>query len=68
MFFFIVVRLLKRFNFYKDMDDDVKSSVQFVSDVVNGKYTAAKKENDFVYHDKIPTLESLPEIKGQRRV
>lgn len=47
------------------MDDDIQTALQFVSDVVRGKNTAAKKENDFVYHEKIPTLDSLPEIKGQ---
>lgn len=46
------------------MDDDVKTALQFVNDVIAGKYTAAKKENDFVYHEKIPTLDSLPEVKG----
>ena len=25
---------------------------------------SAKKDNDFIYHEKIPPLDSLPEIKG----
>lgn len=25
---------------------------------------AAEKENDFVYHDKVPAPENLPEVKG----
>lgn len=46
------------------MDKDVKTSVQFISDIVTGKYNAAKKDNDFIYHEKVPSLDSLPEIKG----
>lgn len=48
----------------QSMDEDVKSAIQFINDVVAGKHTAAKKENDFVYHMKVPSLDSLPEIKG----
>jgi len=28
------------------------------------RFNSAKKDNDFVYHDKIPAFDSLPEIKG----
>ena len=28
------------------------------------RYQAAKKDNDFVYHDKVPAADSLPEVKG----
>lgn len=42
----------------------MKTAVQFINDVVAGKLTAAKKENDFIYHAKIPSLDSLPDIKG----
>jgi len=28
------------------------------------RFNAAKKDNDFVYHDKIPAFDTLPEIKG----
>ena len=33
-------------------------------DVVGGKFNAAKKDNDFVYHEKEPELETLDVIKG----
>ncbi|XP_067930761.1 uncharacterized protein [Watersipora subatra] len=46
------------------MGDDVKTSIQYINDVVTGKYIAAKKENDFVYHEKMPDIDSLPEVKG----
>lgn len=28
------------------------------------RHSSSKKENDFVYHDKVPALGSLPELKG----
>jgi hypothetical protein len=28
------------------------------------RYQSAKKDNDFVYHDKVPDLAGLPEVKG----
>ncbi|XP_005093180.1 tyrosine-protein phosphatase non-receptor type 23 [Aplysia californica] len=43
---------------------EVHDCLSFARDVVVGKYEAAKKDNDFVYHDKVPPIDSLPEIKG----
>ncbi len=37
-------------------------------DVVNGKLENAKKENEFVFHEKVPALEQLPELKGANLV
>lgn len=31
---------------------------------MGGKLTAAEKENEFVYHEKVPPVSSLPEVKG----
>jgi len=28
------------------------------------RFNSAKKDNDFIYHDKIPAFDTLPEIKG----
>ena len=36
----------------------------FSSDVNNGKLDNAKKENEFVYHEKVPDFDTLPELKG----
>ncbi len=36
----------------------------FTSDVINGKLNNAKKENEFIYHEKVPELDGLPELKG----
>ena len=34
--------------------------LDFSSDVINGKLDNAKKENEFVYHEKVPDFDSLP--------
>lgn len=31
---------------------------------MGGKLTAAQKENEFVYHEKVPAATTLPEVKG----
>ena len=31
---------------------------------LSSRFDSAKKDNDFVYHEKVPPLDSLPEIKG----
>ncbi|KAH9496196.1 Tyrosine-protein phosphatase non-receptor type 23 [Bulinus truncatus] len=43
---------------------EVTDSLHFAKDVILGKYESAKKDNDFVYHAKVPAIDSLPEIKG----
>ncbi|KAH9498601.1 Tyrosine-protein phosphatase non-receptor type 23 [Bulinus truncatus] len=43
---------------------EVTDSLHFAKDVMLGKYESAKKDNDFVYHAKVPAIDSLPEIKG----
>ncbi|KAL3855251.1 hypothetical protein ACJMK2_014467 [Sinanodonta woodiana] len=48
----------------KSESSEFHETLRFTNDVVVGKYEAAKKDNDFVYHDKIPALDSLPEVKG----
>ena len=42
----------------------VDEAIQFAHDVVGGKLKAAEKENEFVYHEKVPEKATLPEIKG----
>ena len=41
----------------------VLEAITYANDVVNGKLDNAKKENEFIYHEKVPELDSLPEIK-----
>ena len=32
--------------------------------MIGGKLENAKKENEFIYHEKVPELDTLPELKG----
>ena len=42
----------------------VTDAIIYTNDVVNGKLEISKKENEFIYHDKVPDLDSLPAVKG----
>ena len=44
--------------------ESIVDALNFTKDVVVGKFQSAKKDNDFVYHDAVPSSENLPEIKG----
>lgn len=43
---------------------EINEALTFVSDVISVKLNNAKKENDFVYHEKVPTSDKLSEVKG----
>uniref|UniRef100_T1HD61 BRO1 domain-containing protein n=1 Tax=Rhodnius prolixus TaxID=13249 RepID=T1HD61_RHOPR len=47
-----------------DHAESVAESLVFTRDVVEGKRKAARNENDFIYHEEIPELDSLPNVKG----
>ncbi|PIK57805.1 putative tyrosine-protein phosphatase non-receptor type 23 [Apostichopus japonicus] len=48
----------------KGQHESVLEALNFAKDVIIGKFQSAKKDNDFVYHEKVPDVDSLPEIKG----
>ncbi|XP_047736365.1 tyrosine-protein phosphatase non-receptor type 23 isoform X2 [Hyalella azteca] len=50
----------------KNMDDEeaIRECLNFSHDVMGGKLSAAQKENEFVFHEKVPDISSLPEVKG----
>ncbi|MFH4978371.1 hypothetical protein AB6A40_005080 [Gnathostoma spinigerum] len=48
----------------KDKRESLHQAVIFLNDIVYEKETNAKKENEFIYHDRIPKLEDLPGIEG----
>jgi len=58
-----VTKLAKKMNDTK-MDGDINDAVSFTHDVVGGKLEAAEKENEFIYHEKVPDKSSLADIKG----
>ncbi|KAJ8415654.1 hypothetical protein AAFF_G00402110 [Aldrovandia affinis] len=48
----------------KGQPDSVQEALRFTMDVIGGKFTSAKKDNDFIYHDTVPALDTLPSVKG----
>ncbi|KAG8230659.1 hypothetical protein J437_LFUL010678 [Ladona fulva] len=50
----------------KGMDkiEAVNETLTFTRDVVEGKLKAARADNEFIYHERVPAKEILPEIHG----
>ncbi|KAL5005900.1 hypothetical protein ScPMuIL_017058 [Solemya velum] len=48
----------------KNEVSEIQEALRFTNDVVAGKLQAMKKDNDFVYHDKVPAADTLAEVKG----
>ncbi|VDM43267.1 unnamed protein product, partial [Toxocara canis] len=48
----------------KDKRESLRQAVVFATDVVVAKETNAKKENDFIYHERIPRREELTMVEG----
>ncbi|KPP72062.1 tyrosine-protein phosphatase non-receptor type 23-like, partial [Scleropages formosus] len=44
--------------------DSVQEALRFTMDVIGGKFNSAKKDNDFIYHEPVPALDTLPSVKG----
>ncbi|CAF1355817.1 unnamed protein product [Rotaria sordida] len=47
-----------------DKTNIFKDAHMFTNDVIMGKYKVAKRDNDSVYFEKVPTLSSLPAVQG----
>lgn len=48
----------------KDKQESLKQSVAFASDVIVQKEANARKENDFIYHERVPKPDDLPKADG----
>nr|XP_020655827.1 tyrosine-protein phosphatase non-receptor type 23 [Pogona vitticeps] len=48
----------------KGQPETVQEALRFTMDVIGGKYNSAKKDNDFIYHEAVPALDTLPSVKG----
>lgn len=42
----------------------ITECLTFSNDVMGGKLAGAQKENEFVYHEKVPAASTLTEVKG----
>ncbi|MGH0130712.1 UNVERIFIED_CONTAM: hypothetical protein FKN15_026560 [Acipenser sinensis] len=52
------------FNPEQNQPENVQEALRFTMDVIGGKFNSAKKDNDFIYHESVPALETLPSVKG----
>ncbi|RWS30934.1 tyrosine-protein phosphatase non-receptor-like protein 2 [Leptotrombidium deliense] len=43
---------------------EVDDALKFLSEMITSKLNTAKKENDFVYHESVPTSDKLTAVKG----
>ncbi|XP_062840476.1 tyrosine-protein phosphatase non-receptor type 23 [Anolis carolinensis] len=48
----------------KGQPETVQEALRFTMDVIGGKYNSAKKDNDFIYHEAVPALDTLQSVKG----
>lgn len=42
----------------------VMEAITFMTDIAVGKMNAAKKENDFIYHDQVPDISNIAAVQG----
>ncbi|KTF95107.1 hypothetical protein cypCar_00021432 [Cyprinus carpio] len=47
----------------KGQPDSVQEALRFTMDVIAGKFNSAQKDNDFIYHESVPPLETLTSVK-----
>ncbi|XP_042188445.1 tyrosine-protein phosphatase non-receptor type 23 [Callorhinchus milii] len=57
-------KLNEAVKYAKGQTDNVQEALRFTMDVIGGKYNSAKKDNDFIYHEAVPPLDSLQTVKG----
>ncbi|MCI4392313.1 hypothetical protein PGIGA_G00144570 [Pangasianodon gigas] len=48
----------------KGQPDSVQEALKFSMDVIGGKFNSAKKDNDFIYHESVPSVDTLAAVKG----
>ncbi|KAM4704635.1 tyrosine-protein phosphatase non-receptor type 23 [Rhinophrynus dorsalis] len=48
----------------KGQPSAVQDALRFTMDVIGGKFNSAKKDNDFIYHESVPALDTLQAVKG----
>lgn len=43
---------------------EISEALAFTTDVIEGKKKAAKNENEFIYHEEVPEMDALQEVRG----
>ncbi|KAI7807000.1 putative tyrosine-protein phosphatase non-receptor type 23 [Triplophysa rosa] len=59
-----VDKLTEAIKLAKGQPESVQEALRFTMDVIGGKFNSAKKDNDFIYHDAVPSLDTLTSVKG----
>ncbi|XP_059364280.1 tyrosine-protein phosphatase non-receptor type 23-like [Carassius carassius] len=59
-----VDKLSEAIKLAKGQPDSVQEALRFTMDVIGGKCNSAQKDNDFIYHESVPPLETLTSVKG----
>ncbi|XP_052474060.1 tyrosine-protein phosphatase non-receptor type 23 isoform X1 [Carassius gibelio] len=59
-----VDKLSEAIKLAKGQPDSVQEALRFTMDVIGGKFNSAQKDNDFIYHESVPPLETLTSVKG----
>ncbi|KAI4883290.1 hypothetical protein NFI96_021020 [Prochilodus magdalenae] len=57
-------RLNEAIKLSKGQQDSVQAALRFTMDVIGGKFNSTKKDNDFIYHESVPNLDTLAPVKG----
>ncbi|XP_072532592.1 tyrosine-protein phosphatase non-receptor type 23b [Salminus brasiliensis] len=57
-------RLNEAIKLSKGQPDSVQAALRFTMDVIGGKFNSARKDNDFIYHETVPNLDTLAVVKG----
>uniref|UniRef100_A0A1B0CJL9 Tyrosine-protein phosphatase non-receptor type 23 n=1 Tax=Lutzomyia longipalpis TaxID=7200 RepID=A0A1B0CJL9_LUTLO len=46
--------------------EQIAEALTFTMDVIEAKRNAAKKENEYIYHEQVPDLATIPAVKAKR--
>ncbi|KAF7236245.1 Tyrosine-protein phosphatase non-receptor type 23 [Varanus komodoensis] len=60
----VVHRILLSVYEEEGQPETVQEALRFTMDVIGGKYASAKKDNDFIYHEAVPALDTVQSVKG----
>ncbi|XP_060713065.1 tyrosine-protein phosphatase non-receptor type 23b [Tachysurus vachellii] len=52
----------------KGQPESIQEALKFTMDIIGGKFNSAKKDNDFIYHESVPGLDTLAAVKGSSLV
>ncbi|GAB0096426.1 tyrosine-protein phosphatase non-receptor type 23 [Sergentomyia squamirostris] len=48
--------------------DQINEAIIFTMDVIEAKRNAAKKENEYIYHEPVPELSAIPPVKVEKKI